>query len=57
MAMNAPAYNLQWAGEQAKLKAAVARGDSAQVLEELKGKVQVATKRGEDRHMKYLGVT
>ena len=57
MAMNAPAYNLQWAGEQAKLQAAVARGDSAQVLEELKGKVQVATKRGDDRHMKYLGVT
>ena len=46
MAMNAPAYNLPWAGEQAKLKAAVTRGDSAQVLEEPKGKVQVATKRG-----------
>ena len=36
----------------AKLKAAVTRGDSAQVLEEPNGKVQVTTKRGEDRHMK-----
>ena len=57
MAMNAPAHTLQWTGEKERLQEAEANGEGEQVLGTIRDKVQVATKVGEGRHMKYLGVT